>query len=91
MIGLLIIAVAVWGMICNRRTHRERVWLIQRAFGARDWPIRAAAFRAVSYEAHLAHRFFLLDAFKLYPPTLWDGQHKGGQPHGTTDNRTTGA
>lgn len=62
----------VWHFICNERTFRERTWLVNRAFAARDWPVRAAMLRKVSYSDHLWRRFFLLDPFKLYSPRIWE-------------------
>lgn len=74
--GALIVGIvaAVWQLICNDRTYRDRLRLAQIIFAAPDWRDRREAFLRVSYGEHLRHRLFLLDPWSLYPPSVFGRQ-----------------
>lgn len=58
----------VWALICNERTYRHRMKLIDWVYAPTDktWMTHKKAFDAVSYDDHLWALFFFRDPKALY-------------------------
>jgi hypothetical protein len=67
---LLPMAVAVWAMFCNRRTHTQKKVLINRVFAHPDWRRLHGYLDQVSYDRHLLALMLCRDPMKLYHPKI---------------------
>lgn len=62
------LAVAIWVLICNQRTYRQRIRLINRRPKGADFWAYSCEFGDVSYDEHLWTLVRLGDPRKLYGP-----------------------
>lgn len=60
-------AAIIWAMVCNNRTYRDRVRLIEEiAQGDFSWRELYKSFDNVSYDQHLWYRITLRNPKRLY-------------------------
>jgi len=67
----LLLAFAVWGVICNERTSKRFNQLYPAPEDPMFWE-KAAAFKAVSYDKHLWSMMTFRDPMKLYDPIIFE-------------------
>lgn len=64
--GVVLIGL-VWAFICNERTYRQRMFMIDmRPSGTPEYWTISRQWWAVSYDRHLWSLFFFKDPLKLY-------------------------
>jgi len=64
---VLVIIGCFWVLICNYRTYRQRMRLIEWAYGnSGNWRERSRAYDEVSYDQHLWALVTFCDPKKLY-------------------------
>ena len=64
-IVISVIAIAVWGLICNNRTYKQRIELLPRPDDPDYWE-KVRRFYSVDYDTHLFTLMMFKDAKELY-------------------------
>lgn len=68
--GFVFPGLVVWGLICNQRTYRKRMELIDNIYTLPEWQVYSVGFKRISYEQHMWALFFFQDPKKLYSPLI---------------------
>lgn len=61
-----------WALICNERTYRQSIRLIDLVFAQDDWQRLRDEMHRVSYNRHWLALVTFRDPFKLYPQAVRD-------------------
>lgn len=69
-IMLVVVICAIWGLICNDRTFKERRKLYPDTDDPDFWE-KSTAIARVSYDDHMKELFFFRDPKKLYDPIVF--------------------
>jgi hypothetical protein len=64
---VLVFMVGLWTLICNQRTYRQRLRIIDWVYdGSGNWQARSRAYDEVTYDQHLWALVTFSDPKKLY-------------------------
>lgn len=69
---IITVLTVIWILICNHRTHSQRVEIIMKTYTLFGWQESVAAFHEVSYTSHIWTLVFFRDPRKLYPQIIHD-------------------
>lgn len=63
----------LWGLVCNERTSRARLRMVDHVFRQSNWGELNTLFKATSYEKHVLALMLFRDPWKQYDPKLLEG------------------